>query len=243
MMRVGGFASGGGTTWEAILQACRDGTLAGVEPALLIASEDGIGAIAKARALGMPELDIVVLNPDEFETRKAFGLAILRECHARGIDTIGLYGFLRQLPRNVVEAFEGRSVNQHPAPVPWFGGPRIFGIRPHAAVLNFKQALLEKRGLELNHTFVISQRVHVEFDKGEVLAFQRVEILEGDTAEMLRDRALPLEWETQIDTLRALASGGPFMTEEYRASQFVFPGEEDLIEEAKQLVLQQYPSL
>src|SRR3989338_7661821 len=113
-MRIALLISGGGTTAEAIIRAVKSGKLAGVEIGCVIASKPDAGGIERAKKAGVPEKDVLVLSPKSFSSREELGEAIIKECRARGVDFVGQYGWLVKTPENVIEAFAGHIVNQHP---------------------------------------------------------------------------------------------------------------------------------
>src|SRR3989338_892151 len=121
--------SGGGTTMEAILLACRNGKLSNVEPVLVISSNKKVGGLERAKNAGMSVENIIVINPRDWENREEFGKKIISECEKRGVNSIGQYGWMIKTPDNVVKKFEGRIINQHPGQLdngrPDFGGPGI----------------------------------------------------------------------------------------------------------------------
>ena len=249
-MRIALLLSGGGTTIEAIIKATQNGTLKNVVPALIIASRETARGIAKARALGIANDNIVVLNPKNFSTPDAFGEAILHECRARDVDFIGQYGWLAKTPANVCDAYKGMIVNQHPGPLdthqnasdlggqagrPDFGGVGMYGIRVHQARLLFVR--------ETNRDFwteVTAHRVTTNFDKGKIVKRKQIEILPDDTAESLQTRVLSVEHEIQIETLRDFANG--IVKEFYREEPLVRPGEEEILEECKKEAIKMYPN-
>ena len=50
-------------------------------------------------------------------------------------DLVVLAGYLRLIPAPVVARYHGRMLNVHPALLPAFGGPGMYGSRVHEAVL------------------------------------------------------------------------------------------------------------
>jgi len=248
-MRIALLISGGGTTMEAIIRACQNGTLKGVIPALVIASKETAGGIEKAHGLGIADNNIVVLNPKNFSTPEAFGEAILHECRIRDVDFIGQYGWLSKTPENVCKTYKGMIINQHPGPLDIhsnasdlggqadnldFGGAGMYGLRVHQARLLFVR--------ETNRDFwteATAHRVTENFDEGKIVKRKQVEILPDDTAESLQARVLPVEHEVQIETLRDFASGT--VKEFYREEPLVRKGEEEILEECKKLAIEMYP--
>lgn len=238
-MRIALLISGGGTTMEAIIKATQSGVLKDVVPALVIASRETAGGIEKAKALGISENDIVVINPKDFSTYKEFGEAILHECRARDVDFIGQYGWLVKTPANVCDAYKGMIVNQHPAPLDTgrsdFGGVGMYGLRDYQARLLF----VRKTNRDF-WTEATAHRVTANFDEGKIVKRKRVPILPDDTAESLQARVLPVEHEVQIETLRDFVNGT--VVEFSREEPLIHAGEEQILEECKKLAIKMYPS-
>ena len=108
-----------------------------------------------------------------------------------------LSGYLRKLGPRVLEAFEGRILNIHPALLPRHGGAGMYGRRVHEAVVAAGDA---KSGAS----------VHVvdgEYDHGEVLARVEVPVLAGDTAGHLEVRVTAAEPALLVETLKNIAAG------------------------------------
>jgi phosphoribosylglycinamide formyltransferase-1 len=200
-LRLGLFISGGGTTMQRIIQACQSGELKSVCPAVVIASKEKIGGIAKAQALDVP---IEVIQRGFFGCEASYADVLLRECKKYAVDLIGQYGWLPKTPQNLIEAYSGRMINQHPGPLdpgrPDFGGKGMYGRRVHAARLFFVRSVNRDFWTEAT-----AQRVAVEFDKGAVLRRRVVPIFPDDDPITLQERVLPEEHAVQIETLRDFA--------------------------------------
>lgn len=237
-MKVALLISGGGTTAAAIIDACRNGSLTGVEPVCVIASSANAGGIKKARDLGIPDRDILIIDPKDFDQARAFGQAIIAACRERAVDFIGQYGWMCLTPENVIKAYEGMMVNQHPGPLdpgyPDFGGKGMFGRRVHCARLLFVRQVARDYWSEAT-----SHRVEKEFDTGAIVRAVRVPIFPDDTPETLSARMLPVEHKAQIQTIRDFATGQ--VQEWVRPDRLVRPGEEFFLEEVKQQAIQLYP--
>lgn len=230
------FISGGGTTMEAIGQACLYGELRGlVKPVVVISSKDAAGGIEKARKLHIP-VEIIARN--EFRKGAAgqeeFGREILRRLSRYRPDVITQNGWLPLTPENVIYKFRENIFNQHPGPVPEFGGQGMYGRRVHAAVIIFNR-LSQRRD---PYTMVIAQRVSKEYDQGNVVQHAVVSILPTDTVDDLQKRALPLEHEVQIQLLRRIALGENLKN---LTVNYVKPEEESLLKRAKEIGMVLYP--
>ena len=246
-MKIALLISGGGTTMEAIIKATRNGTLVGVLPVLVIASNENAGGIEKAHNLGINDADILVINPKDFSSREDFGQKIIEECQKREVDFIGQYGFMVMTPENVINTYEGRIVNQHPGPLdtrPYmvggqvvhldFGGAGMYGLRVHQARIEFVK--------KVNRDFwteATCHRVTAEFDQGAILKRREVPIQDDDTAESLQERVLPMEHAVQIETLQDFANNN--VKEWQRENPLVLSDEEGILEECKQIAIKMYP--
>ncbi len=237
-MRIALLISGGGTTMAAIIKATQNGILHNVIPVLVISSNKEAGGIEKAKNLGIPEKDIVVIRPKDFVNPEKFGEKILEECRLREIDFIGQYGWLVKTPENVIDAYKDMIVNQHPAPLdpgrPDFGGPGMYGLRDHEARLQFVR--------KVNRDFwteAVAHRVTSDFDKGAIVKRKQIPILQNDTAETLQARVLPIEHEIQIETIRDFANRT--VLEYIRETPLVLSGEEVILEECKEKAKKLYP--
>lgn len=223
---------------QAIIQACRSGRLRNVEPVCVIASRQDTGAIEKARVLGMRRGDVLVRRPKDYPNSEAFGEAIIRACQARGVDFIGQYGWMVKTPSNVIEAYAGMMVNQHPGPLdpgrPDFGGEGMFGRRVHCARLYFVRTV--KRDFWTEAT---AQRVAVEYDKGALLKTRAIPILEDDDTMSLQEQVLPQEHALQIEVLDDFANGR--VHEFVRKTPLVLSGEEAILAQAKRIAKALFP--
>ena len=237
-MKIALLISGGGTTAAEIILAARSGQLNGIEPALVVASRAGTLGIERAAEAGMLKNSIVVMQPGNFENEKVFGEAIIKECETRGVEFIGQYGWMGKTPQNVIERFQGMMVNQHPGPLdpcrPDFGGTGMYGRRVHAARLYFV-----RRTNRDFWTEATAQRVAVRYDEGAVLKRKKVLILPDDDVASLQERVLPVEYEVQIETLRDFAAGE--VKELKRETPLILPGEEEILEEAKEAAMLLFP--
>jgi len=112
-------------------------------------------------------------------------------------DLVVLAGYLRLVPIEVVRAHRGRIVNVHPALLPAFGGPGMYGGRVHRAVLE-------------SGTRVTGATVHFvdeEYDRGATIAQWPVPVLAGDSAETLAARVLRVEHLLLPRAVDAVARG------------------------------------
>ena len=169
-VRVAVLVSGGGTNLQSLLDALHDSTLARI--ARVISSRPDAGAIARARQAAVPTT--VLRDPTDANEL----LAALQ-----GIQLVVLAGYLKLVPPPVVSQFRGRMINIHPALLPDFGGPGMYGQRVHAAVL---ASGATESGATVHF-------VDEAFDRGAIIAQEKVPVKAGDTAETLAARVLEAE--------------------------------------------------
>jgi formyltetrahydrofolate-dependent phosphoribosylglycinamide formyltransferase len=162
--------SGGGTNLQALLDALRDSAVARV--ARVVASAAGAGALERARRAGVPT--VVLTDPeDPTELVTATGDARL----------VVLAGYVKRIPPAAVARLRWRVINIHPALLPAFGGPGMYGRRVHEAVL--------ASGATLSGATV--HYVDEEYDRGPIIAQWPVPVRPHDTPETLAARVLEVE--------------------------------------------------
>jgi phosphoribosylglycinamide formyltransferase-1 len=236
--RLATLISGGGITMQEIIRSCQSGEIP-MDVACVISSSPTAGGIEKARRLGIPDRDIVVVDPSEFRgddkklDPEGFGLRILKELRERGATVVTQNGWMPLTPEHVIDEFSDTMFNQHPGPVPEFGGQGMYGRRVHAARLLFTR--MTKRD---HWTEAIAQRVHKEFDQGAVVQSARVDILPDDTVDDLQQRVLPVEHQVQINLLKDVARGN---IQEVTREMLIRPGEEQTLYLAKRMARMLYP--
>ena len=240
--RLNILASGGGSTGSEIIKSWLRKEIPNLEDIFITSSKEKAGIIQKALDLGIPKKNIITINPDDFRdpiTKKVdqdrFGAAILKFAEKNGVTFITQNGWMPYTPSNVIEKFEGKIFNQHPAPVPEFGGQGMFGRRPHQAIIEFSRLT----GRSSLWTEVIGQRVAIEYDAGVVVGSARVPFTLDDNGDTLQQRALPFEHQVQINVVKDFTTDS--LIEIYRTEPIVLPGQEDALIEAKRIAKEMYP--
>lgn len=200
------FASGSGTNLGSLIDTFGpDGQPdSAARVALVISDRDGIGALERAQAAGIPT---AVINPRKLDGPDAFAEALLKKLGEHGIELIALAGYLRLVPAAVVEAFRGRIVNIHPGPLPTFGGPGMYGRRVHETVL--------RSGVRVSGPTV--HFVDERYDTGPIIAQWPVPVLPGDDSARLAARVLRYEHRLYPQVVKALALGAIELGEDGRA--------------------------
>ena len=190
--RIAVFASGGGSNLGALLRRFPHGSSIAIT--LVVSNRPDAPALERARQAGVP---VEVVRPEDFASPDAFGGRLLDLLRRHRIDLVVLAGYLKKIPPNVVEAYPNRIVNIHPALLPHFGGPDMYGERVHAAVL---AAGARESGASVHF-------VDPEYDRGPVIAQARVPVLPGDDAASLAGRVLAAEHELLPRVVELIAGG------------------------------------
>lgn len=188
-MKLAVCVSGRGSNLTALLEALRGSPLARVE--VVFSNRADAVALTRAREWGIAA---------EPFTSFRDGAEWLTRLKAHQVDLIVLAGYLKLVPAEVIQAYRGRIVNIHPALLPAFGGPGMYGHHVHEAVL--------KSGVgESGATVHLVDEV---YDRGTILAQARVPVRAGDTPDLLAARVLEAEHRLLPQVvLRAAEAGRP----------------------------------
>ena len=118
-------------------------------------------------------------------TQEAFESALNEKLTEYRVDVIILAGFLSILSADFVKHWPDRIINIHPSLIPSFCGKGMYGLKVHEAAL--------ARGVKVTGATV--HLVNEIPDGGRILLQKAVEILPGDTAEVLQRRVMEqAEW-------------------------------------------------
>ena len=192
MLSIAVFGSGAGSNFRAILTAIQQGNIPDARISLVISNNSGAGILGIARANALPAIH---LSQKQFPDERSFAEKVLSTLRDHGANFIALAGYMKQVPPAVVAAYRNRIVNIHPALLPRFGGPGMYGIRVHEAVLASGETI---SGATVHY-------VDEEYDHGLIVLQQTVPVLPGDTPEVLAARVLAAEHQLYPSAIRRIA--------------------------------------
>lgn len=183
MLKIAVLVSGGGTNLQAILEAEARGEIPHGKVSLVVASKPGVYALERAANFNVPT---AVVRRKDYPDGAAYDKAMVEMLKANDIGLVVLAGFMTVLGPDFIAAYPNRILNVHPALIPSFCGPGMYGLRPHEACL--------ARGCKVTGATV--HFVNEVCDGGPILLQKAVEILPGDTPEILQKRVMEqAEWK------------------------------------------------
>lgn len=187
--------SGSGSTLRNILELCTAGRLP-VRVAGVVASRECTG-LEHCKEYNIPYA--IIRRGKPFDAAE-FSARVTAALNPWAPELIAFGGFLSlYLPP---PEYAGRVINIHPALLPAFGGPGMYGDRVHEAVL-------------ASGTRVTGCSVHfvdAHYDHGAIIAQQAVPVLEGDDAHSLGERVRLAERQLYPAVMRWFAEGRVSLT-------------------------------
>ena len=180
--RIAVLVSGGGTNLQALIDAQDSQTIVSGEIALIISNNPNAYALERGKKAGIAT-EIVI---KEKGNQRGFEDAVSALLVQYQIDFIVLAGFMSILSEHFTSAYPKRIINIHPSLIPSFCGEGYYGLRVHRAALDYG---VKVTGATVHYVNEIP-------DGGEIIMQKAVEILPGDTPEILQRRVMEqAEWE------------------------------------------------
>ena len=182
--RLAVFASGSGTNFEAIAQACADGRL-DAEVVLMVCDQPGAAVVARAERFGIPAF---VASPKSVGGKTEFEREIVRRMDALSVDLVCLAGYMRIVSDVLLEAYGGRITNIHPSLLPAFRGAHAveqavaFGVKVYGITIHY---------------------VNAELDGGKIIA-QRAFEYDGSDPEEVHRLGQQIEHQLYVETIQKL---------------------------------------
>ncbi|MDE6004299.1 MAG: phosphoribosylglycinamide formyltransferase [Oscillospiraceae bacterium] len=175
--------SGGGTNLQALIDKQEQGEIKNGNISCVISSNPNAYALQRAEQHGIKTL---VLPRKNFENNHVYSLALLDMLKQEQADLIVLAGFMIILDKILIQAYENRIINVHPALIPAFCGDGFYGLHVHEKAL--------EKGVKLTGATV--HFVNEICDGGAIILQKAVAIQKGDTPEILQKRVMEqAEWQ------------------------------------------------
>lgn len=180
--RLALFASGRGSNGEALYKAMQDGIING-EFVIIITDHGDAGIVERSKGWNIP---IVVIERSDFQSKADFELAQLQALAPYDVDGIVLAGYMRIVGAPLIEAYEHKILNIHPALLPSFPG-----LHGHQQAID--------AGVKITGCTV--HFVDAGMDTGPIIMQNTVPVFVDDTEDTLSERLLPIEHATYREAL------------------------------------------
>ncbi len=195
MLKIAVCVSGGGTNLQAIMDAIDRGTVTNAQIAGVISNNPNAYALKRAAGRG---ISAVCVSPKDYGSREQFNRAFLETLDSFAADLVVLAGFLVVIPPQVIEKYRNRIINIHPSLIPSFCGKGYYGLKVHEGAL--------ARGVKVTGATV--HFVDEGTDTGPIILQKAVEVLPGDTPEILQKRVMEqAEWVILPQAVDLIANG------------------------------------
>ena len=195
MLNIAVLVSGGGTNLQALIDAQKSGVLKSGKIVKVISSVDGAYALTRAKNADIPSC---VVSRKSFQNSEDYDAAILKaldECNAQ---LVILAGFMSILGEELIAKYRNKIINVHPSLIPSFCGKGFYGLRVHQSALDY--------GVKVTGATV--HFVNEIPDAGAIILQKAVEILDGDTPEVLQKRVMEqAEWKILPEAAELFCSG------------------------------------
>lgn len=183
MMNIVVLVSGGGTNLQALIDAQKCGEIENGRISCVISSNPDAYALERAKENGIPTR---VIPRKDYDDIHAYSKAVRDALIEEKADLIVYAGFMIILDSQVVEAFEGKMINVHPALIPSFCGKGFYGLHVHEEVL--------KSGVKLTGATV--HFVTEDCDAGPIISQKAVPVSDDDTPQTLQRKVMEqCEWK------------------------------------------------
>lgn len=186
-MKIAVFVSGRGSNLSAILNYPDLKNL--VEVVAVISDKFDCKAFDIAREYGIKTFTVGDGEGKIFPKDISSTLEIL------DVNFIVLAGYLKLIPTELIEKFENRIINIHPALLPSFGGKGMYGLNVHRAVFNSSAKV----------SGATVHMVDTTYDTGKIIAQKCVNISDTNSPEEIAERVLKIEHQLLPEVVKAFA--------------------------------------
>mgnify|MGYP002867710008 CR=1 FL=1 len=186
-MKIAVFVSGRGSNLSAILNYPDLKNL--IEIVVVVSDKFDCKAFEAAREFGI--LTLTVGDGEGRIPQNSISAALKN----LGVNFIVLAGYLKLIPNDLIENFENRIINIHPALLPSFGGKGMYGLNVHRAVFN---SSVKVSGVTVH-------MVDKNYDTGKIIAQRCVDISDVKNPEEIASRVLKIEHQLLPEVVKAFA--------------------------------------
>ena len=150
------FASGSGSSFENICKRLSDYSF--VEISKLYCNNNKAFVVERAQKQGIKSL--IFQNEDLTNKR------ILMDLRKVNPDLIVLAGFLKKIPKDIINEFKHKIINIHPSLLPKYGGKGMYGAKVHEKVIENEE---KETGFTIHY-------VDKNYDEGDIIFQKKLSI-------------------------------------------------------------------
>lgn len=183
MKRIAVLASGGGTNLQALIDAQNSGIIKSGKIVTVVTNNSKAYALERAANAGIATK--VITKKECGGDNLVFNKAICDYLVDEKIDVVVLAGFLPIIDGEMLKVYRDKIINIHPSLIPSFCGDGFYGLHVHEAAL--------AKGVKV--TGATAHFVNEITDGGKIIMQKAVDVLDGDTPEVLQRRVMEqAEW-------------------------------------------------
>jgi phosphoribosylglycinamide formyltransferase 1 len=192
-LKIGFLASHRGSNMQAVIDACKNGTLP-AEVVVVISNNQDSYALQRAKDNNIPAFH---LSEKSLGHKDGLDKIIADTLSKFNVELVVLAGYMKMIGPEVLARFNNKIINIHPSLLPKHGGQGMYGHKVHEAVL--------KAGdVESGATVHLVNEV---YDKGRILNQVKVAVESNDTVKSLADKVIKLEHKLLVETIGRISTG------------------------------------
>ena len=188
------FASGSGSNFRNILKNTQNNKIKDCRVSLLVSNNPDSNAILYAKE---QKIDTFIINQKRYPDEQEYIKALTNKISQHQPILVVLAGYMKLIPKKIINRFKNKIINIHPGKLPEFGGKGYYGMNVHRAVIDSGA----------KSTAVTVHHVNEEYDRGMIIHEEIIDVMEDDTPETLSERVLKYEHKIYSDVINKIING------------------------------------
>ena len=176
------FASGSGSNFKAIYNNIREQKIENAKIELLVSNNPNSGSVSFAKN---NSINTFIVNQKTHPNRSTYIKSLNDRLLSCNPHLIILAGYMKLIPKEVVEEFNNKIINIHPGKLPEFGGKGFYGMNVHNAVFRNKET----------QTGATIHFVDYNYDTGPILMQKKINIKKDKSPAQIAKKVLKIEHE------------------------------------------------
>ena len=188
------FASGGGSNFRNIFKNTQNNKIEDCKVSLLVSNNSNSNAILYAKE---QRIDTFIINQQRYPDKQEYIEALINKISQYHPSLVVLAGYIKLIPKKIINRFKNKIINIHPGKLPEFGGKGYYGMNVHRAVIDSGA----------KSTAVTVHHVNEEYDRGMIIHEEIIDVMKEDTPETLSKRVLEYEHKIYSDVINKIING------------------------------------